>query len=86
MTPLRMPDNTDSQMEKEISRSLLENGKSSWIQVIARDGYINLFGFVDGPKEKREITDIVQSFPGVRVVTNHLRIKLWEEKRVGIHF
>lgn len=86
MTPLRLPDTKDEQMEEGIRQTLLEKGKSFWMKVIARDGYINLWGFVDRPEDKREIEEIILAVPGIRVVTNHLRIKLWDEKRHEAHF
>jgi len=85
MKALRTPDMTDVQMEEDIHRKLIALGKKFWIQVIARDGYVHLFGFVDGFQQKKEITGIVESFPGVRIVTDHLRIELME-MGAEIHF
>lgn len=76
----------DAQMEADIHHKLLAHEKKSWIQVIARDGYINLFGFVGGFKEKREITEIVQSLPGVQIVTDHLHVDCREDKKEVAHF
>ncbi len=86
MNPLREPNGKDAQLEDEIGRNVREKGKDFWMKVIARDGYVNLWGFVDRKEDKREIEEIVQSTPGTRLVTNHLRLKLLEEKRGAEHF
>lgn len=76
----------ESPLEEKIHQALLEKGKKSWFYVIARNGYVHLFGFVDALKEKWEIGDIVESIPGVRIVTNHLRLELCEQSGSEIHF
>ncbi len=86
MNPLRVPDETDAQLEGEISRNVREKGKDYWVKIIVRDGYVNLCGMVNRKEDKREIEVIAQTTPGTRLVTNHLRIKPWEEKRTITHF
>ena len=86
MNSLRAADGKDAQLENEIGRNVLEKGKKIWMKIIARDGYVNLWGFVDRKEDKHEIEEIVQATPGTRLVTNHLRLKLWDEKREVSHF
>ncbi len=85
MAQLEM-DADEIRLEKQIHQALLEKGKRSWLYVIARNGYVHLFGFVGGLKEKGEIGGIVESIPGVRIVTNHLRLELCEPNGADLHF
>ncbi len=76
----------DVELEETIERAIGSRGKSGAVQVVVRDGYVNLLGWVDKAQEKRDITPMVEAIPGVRIVTNHIHVKPWEEKRNLNHF
>jgi osmotically-inducible protein OsmY len=84
MTPLA--EEKDSQLEAEVKRVLDEKGQDFSIMAIAKQGYVHLCGFVTTTGIKKEIGSMVESIPGVHIVTNHVRIRSWEEKRDAVHF
>jgi osmotically-inducible protein OsmY len=43
------------------------------IEVEVRDGVVFLTGLVQGPREKKEATDLICNFSGVKAVRNDLR-------------
>ncbi len=86
MTPLPFLNQKDVELEATVSRAILSRGKAGAVQVVIRDGYVHLLGWVDRLEEKREINQTVEAIPGVRIVTNHIHVKPWEEKRNFTHF
>jgi hypothetical protein len=82
----QFPGSKDAELEKTVYRFLRENGLKRKLQVVVRDGYVNLMGWVADQEEKRRMGDLVESVPGVRMVTNHIHIEPWVEKRGLIHF
>ncbi len=76
----------DVELEKTIDREIRDSGKKQSVQVVVRNGYVNLLGWVDKLEDKKEIGLIVEATAGVRTVTNHLHLKTWEEKRNFNHF
>jgi len=78
------PKNAD--LEEAIRRVIRDNGNPQKIQVVARDGYVNLTGSVDRLEAKKKIGALVESVPGVQIVTNHIHVIAWEEKRGPSHF
>jgi osmotically-inducible protein OsmY len=86
MNHLQFSGSKDTELEKAVGRFLREKGSKHKVQVVARDGYVNLVGWAADPGEKRRIAELVESVPGVRMVTNHIRIEPWVEKRGLIHF
>ncbi len=85
MGTIEKMDVRDSQLEEKVENALPKSATRFPIQVIAKNGKVLLFGFVDTLALKNEIEAVVQSVPGVNIVTNHLRIKPWEEKRSETH-
>jgi hypothetical protein len=86
MKNLQFSGSDDAELEISVCRFLQENGLKHKVQIVARDGYVNLAGWVAGAGDKRRIGGLVESVPGVRMVTNHLRLEPWVEKRNLIHF
>ena len=76
----------DVELEETIDRAIRSREKPGAVQVVVKDGYANLLGWVDQLQEKRAITLMVEAIPGVRIVTNHIHVKAWEEKRNFVHF
>jgi|GEM_PF-2187493 len=86
MTTLQLFDINDLELEDEICRTLRERGLKTHVLVVARNGYINLLGRVENRAVKKEIGALVEGLPGVLIVTNHIRVDPWEEKRSHLHF
>jgi hypothetical protein len=86
MNHLEFSGSKDAELEISVCRFLQKNGLKHKVQVVARDGYVNLAGWIAGREKKRRIGDLVESVPGVRMVTNHIRMEPWVEKRNLIHF
>jgi osmotically-inducible protein OsmY len=76
----------DAHLEETIEQAIRARGKHPAVQVVVRDGYVNLLGSVDSLEEKRAIGAMVETIPGVQIVTNHIRPKTWQEKRTPGHF
>jgi osmotically-inducible protein OsmY len=85
MATMQVPEEKDLKLEEAIEKILDEKAKSFSIKAVARQGYVNLCGFVDNISLKREIGALAESVPGVRIVTNHLHVRSWEEKRNSAH-
>ena len=77
MEILEKIDVRDSQLEEAVERVLPKSATRFPVQVIAKEGKVLLFGYVDTLELKSRIEAVAQSIPGVRIVTNHLRIKPW---------
>ncbi len=86
MTTLHAINFKDAELEMEIQKALHDSGKPAEVQAIARDGYIHLVGWANNLEHKRWLGSMVERIPGVRLVTNHLHVKPWEEKRGKLHF
>ena len=75
---------SNSPLEKEINSAIRQKGDH--LLAIVRDEDVFLSGEVANPETKRDIACLVQKFPGIRMITNHIRIKLPEERRRVEHF
>jgi hypothetical protein len=84
-------------MENPRSDNLIDNplearlnsvirGKGDHLHAFTRDEYVYLTGEVSCHAAKEEISCLVKSFPGIRFITNHIRLKLPEERRRVEHF
>jgi osmotically-inducible protein OsmY len=84
MENLRSDNLIDSPLEEKINSAI--QGKGHYLHAFTRDEDVHLSGEVDHPNTKREIAVLVEKFPGIRFITNHIRIKLPEERRSIEHF
>jgi osmotically-inducible protein OsmY len=80
------PGLNDVELEKAIEQEIRGRGKKQSVQVVVRNGYVNLLGWVDNLEDKKAIGLMVEGTAGVRTVTNHIHVKSWEEKRNFTHF
>jgi osmotically-inducible protein OsmY len=74
----------ESQLEEMINSAIQPKGEH--LHAIVRDEAVHLTGEVDRRETKREIACLVEKFPGVQMITNHIRVKLPEERRRVEHF
>jgi osmotically-inducible protein OsmY len=65
----------DAELEATINRAIGARGNPHKIEVMVRDGYVHLLGWVDRLEEKKQIEATVEAIPGVRIVTNRIRAK-----------
>ncbi len=84
MENLRSDNLIDSPLEERINSAIQLKGDH--LRAIIRDEDVHLSGEVSCSADKKEITSLVESFPGIRFITNHIRIKLPEERRRVEHF
>jgi CBS domain-containing protein len=49
-------------------------GLRSYVNFIVKEGQVELWGFAGSPDEARAIGLLAEDVPGVRAVTNHLRV------------
>ncbi len=69
----QMPSNPkDVEMEAEILRSIRSMGNN--LRVSAKGGHVTLSGTADEYSIKREIVSSVKGMPGVREVTNNIKV------------
>jgi len=74
----------ESPLEEAINSAIKEKGEH--LRAIVRDEDVHLTGEVAHREIKREIAALVEKFPGVQMITNHIRLKLPEERRRVEHF
>lgn len=86
MTAIEVPDKKDAQLEAQIEQVLQDSSLSFPIVAIVKKGYVNLCGYVESLRLKKDIESMVEAVPGVRIVTNHVHVRSWEEKRNEAHF
>jgi len=84
MENLRSDNLIENPMEEKINNAI--EGKGDHLLAFVREEDVYLTGEVNRPETKEEIAGLVKSFPGVRFITNHIRIKLPEERRRVEHF
>jgi osmotically-inducible protein OsmY len=73
-------------LEEDVRRQLAEQTQGKKVYVVATGGYIHLAGAVDQSEVKSRIGSLVEKIPGVRMVTNHLRIRSEREMAETAHF
>ncbi len=86
MATLLFLDLKDVELEEKIGQAIRSREKPGAVQVVVKDGYVHLLGWVDKLQEKKDLTPMVEAIPGVRMVINHIHVKSWEEKRNFAHF
>ena len=86
MASLQMVDSENGLLEEKIQHTLSEKGLAQPFYVVAREGYVHLIGGVNNLEEKSRVGSWVETIPGVQMVTNHLHVKPWDEKRLKGHF
>ena len=84
MENLRSDNLIDNPLEERINSAIQLKGDH--LHAIVRDEDVYLSGEVGSHAVKKEISSLVESFPGIRFITNHIRIKLPEERRRVEHF
>lgn len=84
-TPDQVLDDS-AHLEEDVQRSLAGEGLGKGIYVVVKNGYVNLSGFVDRMEVKGRIGSWVAQLPGVRMVTNHLRVRSGNEAAETAHF
>lgn len=78
--------NEGTPLEEDVRRSLANEGLEKGVFVVAKNGYVNLAGIVDRLEVKDRIGSRVAQLPGVRLVTNHLRVRSGMEAAETAHF
>ncbi len=84
MENLRSDNLIEGPLEEKINSMI--QGKGEHLHAIVRNEDVFLSGEVAHPQTKKEIACLVEKFPGIRMITNHIRIKLPEERRRVEHF
>jgi len=84
MENLRSDNLIDTPLEEKINSAIKTKGDH--LHAFIRDEDVYLSGEVLHPETKKDIAVLVEKFPGIRMITNHIRIKLPEEKRHVEHF
>ena len=84
MENLRSDNLIDNPLEEKINSVI--QGKGDHLHAFTRDEDVYLSGEVSCQAAKQEISGLVKSFPGIRRITNHIRLKLPEERRHVEHF
>jgi len=84
MENLRSDNLIDNPLEEIINSAI--KAKGNHLHAFIRDEDVYLSGEVVYPETKRDIAILVEKFPGIRMITNHIRIKLPDEKRYVEHF
>ncbi len=67
-------ESADTKLEKTIETAL--QGTSRGIYVVAKDGLVTLCGLSNSLQFKWDVAETIKSIPGVRAVTNHIRVAL----------
>jgi len=65
-------DSLDARLEAALEGLIRE--KSDKVRVVAKDGLVTLVGYAPDTKVKRDIAQATKAMPGVREVTNHIKI------------
>jgi osmotically-inducible protein OsmY len=76
----------DVQLEKAVDDAISGEGRIYQVVSVAKNGYVRLVGHVEGLEVKKKIEAAVQSVPGVRMVTNHLKTHPRRGLEPAIHF
>jgi hypothetical protein len=84
MENLRSNKLIESPLEEQINSAI--EGKGEHLHAFVRDEDVHLTGEVPRSETKEEIFCLVKNLPGVRFITNHIRIQLPEERRRVEHF
>ncbi|HXL72085.1 MAG TPA: BON domain-containing protein [bacterium] len=84
MENLRSNNLIEGPLEEKINSAI--KGKGDHLHAFVRDEVVYLSGEVAYHKTKEEISSLVKKIPGIRMITNHIRIKLPEERRRVEHF
>ena len=84
MENLRSDNLIDGPLEEKINSAIQLKGDH--LHAFVRDEDVHLSGEVSSHATKEEISSLVESLPGIRFITNHIRIKLPEERRRVEHF
>ena len=80
------PDLDNVKLEEDVRQLIGQEGQEKSVYVVASEGYIHLAGAVKDLADKVKIGSWVEKVPGVRMVTNHLRIRTEGEKTETAHF
>lgn len=80
------PDLDNVKLEEDVRQLIGQQGQEKKVYVVASEGYIHLVGAVKDLADKVKISSWVEKVPGVRMVTNHLRVQAEEEKSQTAHF
>lgn len=65
-------DSLDARLEAALESVIRD--KSDKVHVVAKDGLVTLVGYAPDSKVKRDIAQAAKIMPGVREVTNHIKI------------
>ena len=84
MENLRSDNLIDNPLEEKLISVIQDKGDH--LHAFTRDADVYLSGDVSCRATKEEISCLVKSFPGIRRITNHIRLKLPEERRPVEHF
>jgi len=84
MENLKSDNLIESPLEEAINSAIQTKGEH--LHAILRVDDVHLSGEVTRLEAKREIAGLVKEFPGVRFITNHIKVKLPEERRRVEHF
>jgi osmotically-inducible protein OsmY len=79
-----MENPVEALLEKMINTAI--QGKGDHLHAVVRNEDVFLSGEVARRETKKDIACLVEKFPGVRMITNHIRLKLPEEKSRVEHF
>ena len=75
---------TDNPLEAKIN--LMIQNKGIYLRAFVRDETVFLSGEVQELQIKKEITRLVEQFPGIRFITNHIRVRLPDASPTIEHF
>ena len=84
MENLRSDNLIESPLEEAINSAIQKKGEH--LHAIVREDDVHLSGEVARLETKREIAGLVKKFPEVRFITNHIKVKLPDERRRVEHF
>ncbi len=84
MGHLRSDNLMDNPLEEKMNSVIQEKGDHLYAFTRGEDVYLS--GEVSCRAVKEEISYLIKIFPGIRIVTNHIRLKLPEERRRIEHF
>ncbi len=76
----------DAKLEEDVHKQIGQQELGKKVYVVASGGHVHLAGAVERSEEKNRIGSLVEKVPGVRTVTNHLRVRPWETPREVAHF
>ena len=86
MVDIQTPEKMDLELEAKIGDLLVQKGLSQRIHVVAKGGFVHLIGPCKNNEERESIGSWVGEMPGVQLVTNHLHVRGWDEKKEEAHF